>query len=176
MKAYIVIAGLILLLSVASAETISTSVRGNGDWDVAMNLGTAGSRMGGMGDMSYAAMATLTDDGALMKNGLDFDGRRGRFQVDGILGPDLDYSLEAFNATNISMRTNIDTLSKEETENSKIGKLLLYSTAIDGQINGSISESVFGKKIMGRPMELSRLHAIGSFEMNTNVGLDEYER
>ncbi len=165
----------ILLLPMTGAVEISQSFRGTGEWSSSVQMGTASSEMGGTGDMSYAAKAKLTPDGASLKNGLEFDGVKGRAKISGILGPNLNYLMQAKGARNMSLRSTIDTISSEETQDSNIGRLLEYTAAVDGRINGTVMEEIDNGKHMGRPVELSKARGVGIFEINSSVALNEYQ-
>ncbi len=174
MKLIIFLMAFLLCFS-ASAVEISQSFRGTGEWASSLALGTASSDMSGQGDMSYAAKARLTDSGATLKAGLEFDGIRGRAKVGSILGPKIGYLLNTQSCSNMSLRTAIDTISAEDTQDSVFGKLLLYSASLDGRLNGSMAEAVTDGSYMGRPIEISKLKGKGIFEINSSVVLKEYQ-
>lgn len=154
---------------------LKQSFVGQGQWSTSSKLGATGLEMSGDGDMSYAAQGTCTKDGTILKTGLEFDGTRGRVRMIAAIGPDLLYSAMAGTATHISLRTGLDTITSEETQDSNIGELLLYGIYLNGQINGSVSEKISDGKYMGRPIQISGLGGVGNFTINSSIDLKEYQ-
>ena len=161
-------------LSLAAGYNIDQSFVGEGQWYTTAQFGSTDIEMSGIGDMSYASKGEMVDAGSISKVGLEFDGSRGAVKVSASLGPEILYGFSAKNSTHISFRSTIDTISTEETQDSNIGNLLLYSSSVHGQINGSMSEVMSDGVVMGRPVEISDLGGVGNFTINSTLALKEY--
>jgi hypothetical protein len=174
-----IIAILIILgffLSPVLAVDLSSSFRGTGDWSSSINAGTTKSEMSGQGgQISIATQGSFTSSGDVLKQGVEFNGTQGRMKIQNTLS-DVIQNLQVKNANSISMRLVLDTQSKEETQDSSIGQLNLYNTAINAFINGSVAEVVNRGSIMGRPIELSTQKGTnGIWEINSSIKLNEYD-
>jgi hypothetical protein len=166
--------GLLLVMSTVSGYTVDQTFVGEGQWYTDSKLGYTNIEMAGIGDMSYASKGEVLDIGSISKIGLEFDGSRGAIKVAAVLGPELWYGFSAKNSTKISFRSTIDTVSSESTQDSNMGDLLLYSSYVHGQINGSMSEVISDGVIMGRPIEISDIGGTGNFTINSSLNLKEY--
>jgi len=165
---------LIALISLSSGLEVSQSFVGEGQWSTSAKMGTIATEMSGQGDMSYAAQGDVTDSGAILKSGLEFDGSKGRVKIQSDLGNDVFFNTFARNASHISLRTKIDTASSEDTQDSTIGSLSLHSASINGQINGTFKEEISDGFHIGRPVEMSGLVGVGNFTINSSINLKEY--
>jgi hypothetical protein len=172
---------LLLIISISAALTFSAagysvdhSFIGEGQWYTSTHIGSTDIEMSGIGDMSYASKHEKISIGSISKVGLEFDGSRGAIKIAATLGPELVYGFSARNSTHISLRSAIDTVSTEDTQDSNIGDLLLYSSSVHGQINGSMSEVMSDGTFMGRPVEISDLGGFGNFTINSTLSLKEY--
>ena len=172
---------LLLIISVsavlsflAAGYNIDQSFVGEGQWYTNTQIGSTDIEMSGIGDMSYASKGERVGAGSISKVGLEFDGSRGAVKVAASLGPELWYGFSAKNSTHISFRSTIDAASTEETQDSNIGDLLLYSSSVHGQINGSMSEVMSDGTFMGRPVKISDLGGFGNFTINSTLFLNEY--
>jgi hypothetical protein len=164
----------VVLSFLAAGYNIDQSFVGEGQWYTSTHLGSTDIEMSGIGDMSYASKGEMIDVGSISKVGLEFDGSRGAVKVASSLGPEILYGFSAKNSTHISFRSTIDTVSSEETQDSNVGDLLLYSSSVHGQINGSMSEVMSDGVVMGRPVEISDLGGVGNFTINSTLSLKEY--
>jgi len=174
-KMLLMISSILTALSLSAVSyDIDQSFVGEGQWYTDNQFGPTRVEMSGVGDMSYAAKGNVVDIGSISKVGLEFDGSRGAVKVAASLGPELWYGFSAKNSTHISFRSTIDTVSSEETQDSNIGDLLLYSSFVHGQINGSISEVMSDGVVMGRPVEISDIGGTGNFTINSTLALKEY--
>jgi hypothetical protein len=164
-----------LLVSLSSGLDITQSLVGEGQWSTDVMMGGITTEMSGQGDMSYAAQGSSTgNSGAILKSGLEFDGLKGRIRIKSNLGNDIFFNSFARDANHISLRTKIDTVSSEDTQDSTIGSLSLHSVSLNGQINGSFKEDISNGFYMGRSIDVSKIVSVGNFTINSTLNLKEY--
>jgi len=178
MKYKYMIAPLLMLAvvygAVASELSISQSVTGNGKWEMDTNLRTACMTAGGSGDMALATKGILKAEGAYLQSGVDFSGKNGYMTIGSSL-IDYGYNLKASDAKSLSIRTKVDTLTADETQDSVIGIYKTYGLTVKAQVNGSLNEDISQGMRMGRPVILSAFRGYsGVWYFNNSIDATEY--
>lgn len=167
---------LMLAVSIALGTDLSLtqSVTGNGRWEATTDLGTAQTTAGGNGDMALASKGTLSEDGAYLQSGVDFKGTGGYMTIGSTL-IEYGYGMRAKNANSLSIRSKIDTLTSEETQDSVIGTYKMYGLTVNAKVDGDVGEELSNGLWMGRPVIISDFRGIeGNWSFNNTYGATAY--
>lgn len=148
---------------------ISSSVQGDGIWEMTASDGNLLINGGGDGSIAFAQSMHMMNGKSTTKASINFDGVRGTWGAKGNIGP--MYNMKLLNATSMRLTTDIDALTAEESTGAIIESIPMYFATLRGNATGRMAEYVTDMSMgrMGRPIELSKVKGMGTFVINTTV-------
>lgn len=162
MRSIILIALLLAVSHIVGAIQMSGDYIGEGDFDIRSHLGGDLVEARGIGDIAYGQQFTWNRTYA----GFDFDGQKGFFSAEGLLGVGLTHSIRLFDAENISARATIGGSPSAATGGNYSRDYTWYNLTL----NGSFQEDVYDSGEFGQPDALLQARMKGViYEINSSV-------